>query len=57
MIRNGQKFVNPTKNDYRLMISNERLREVCHTRDVEYLIRDRNNRKTLRYDSLSLTLL
>ena len=57
MIRNGQKFVNPTKNDYRLMISNERLREVCHTRDVEYLIRDRNNRKTLRCDSLSLTLL
>ena len=36
MIRNGQKFVNPTENDYRFMISNERLHEICHARDEEY---------------------
>ena len=44
MIRNGQKFVNPTENDYRLMISNERLHEICHTRDVEYFIRDQQTK-------------
>ena len=44
MIRNGQKFVNPTENDYRLMISNERLHEICHTRDVEYFITDQQTK-------------
>ena len=44
MIRNGQKFVNSTENDYRLMISNERLHEICQTRDVEYFIRHRQTK-------------
>ncbi|XP_066925851.1 uncharacterized protein [Clytia hemisphaerica] len=40
MIRNGMKHVNEVENDFRMMISNVRLHEICDTKDVSVFIKN-----------------
>ncbi|XP_066928505.1 uncharacterized protein [Clytia hemisphaerica] len=39
MVRNGQKHVDEKNNDYRMLISNNRLRAICHVKDVSEFIK------------------
>ena len=40
MIRNGMKHVNEAENDFRMLISNVRLHEICGTMDVSVFIKN-----------------
>ena len=39
MIRGGFRFVNPDANDYRYVINNNQLHDICGTSDVSYFIK------------------
>ena len=40
MVRNGMKHVNEKENDFRMVLSNVRLHEICGTKDVSVFIRN-----------------
>ena len=39
MVRNGQKHVNESENDYRMMINNRQLHVICGTQDLDVFIK------------------
>ena len=44
MVRNGMKHVNEQENDYRMVISNARLLEICGTKDVSLFIKNQQSK-------------
>ena len=44
MIRNGLKHVNELENDYRMVISNDRLNTICGVKDVSVFVKDQQRK-------------
>ncbi|XP_066919456.1 uncharacterized protein [Clytia hemisphaerica] len=44
MVRNGMKHVNEKENDFRMVISNARLLEICGTKDVSLFIKSQQSK-------------